>query len=453
MNYKEYYNNYSDVFTMNREEEINVEVINNFINLHRKRIPRYDRLEKLYKGVHEILMSEPKENGKPDNRLVVNLAKYITDTFNGFFIGIPIKTSIDDSDLNQMMQNYRNRNSIDDNESEISKMASIYGHAYEYLYQNENSLTDSTYINPKSAFVVYDDTIAQKPLFAVFYSASYDKDKRGVLRGELLTKNYIYKITGTYNEIKLTDEKPHYYGDVPLIEYIENEERMGLFEPVESLINALNKTLSEKANDVDYFSDAYLKVLGTEIEDRHITDIRNSRIINLWGEGSESSVVEFMQKPNADETQENLIDRLIEFIYQISMVSNIKDDTFNATSSGVALEFKLLPMMNLALMKERKFRASLLNKYKMIFNIPTNVPSTKKDKWQDIRFTFTRNIPHNILSEVQTAQGLASLTSKETALSVLSIIDNPITEIERINEEEKAKPLDYDFLTGLTNEE
>ena len=29
-----------------------------------------------------------------------------------------------------------------------------------------------------------------------------------------------------------------------------------------TMINAYNKALSEKANDVDYFADAYLKVLG-----------------------------------------------------------------------------------------------------------------------------------------------------------------------------------------------
>lgn len=34
-----------------------------------------------------------------------------------------------------------------------------------------------------------------------------------------------------------------------------------------SQINAYNKALSEKANDVDYFADAYLKILGERIDD------------------------------------------------------------------------------------------------------------------------------------------------------------------------------------------
>jgi len=44
--------------------------------------------------------------------------------------------------------------------------------------------------------------------------------------------------------------EPHYFGGVPLIEYIENEERQGAFEQVESAITGYEKAISEKANDV-----------------------------------------------------------------------------------------------------------------------------------------------------------------------------------------------------------
>lgn len=48
-------------------------------------------------------------------------------------------------------------------------------------------------------------------------------------------------------------------------------------------------------------------------------------------------VVEFMDKPNSDGTQENLIERLERLIFQISMVANISDENFG-TSSGIALK-------------------------------------------------------------------------------------------------------------------
>ena len=104
------------------------------------------------------------------------------------------------------------------------------------------------------------------------------------------------------------------------------------------MIDAYNKAISEKANDVDYFADAYMKVLGSKLEDEDLEHIRDNRIINLEGDATEV-IVDFLQKPNGDTTQENLIDRLEKLIFQISMVANISDENFG-TSSGIAMKYK-----------------------------------------------------------------------------------------------------------------
>ena len=102
------------------------------------------------------------------------------------------------------------------------------------------------------------------------------------------------------------EEKIHGFDGVPAVEYIENNERMGIFESALPMINAYNKAISEKANDVDYFADAYLKVLGTYLDDDDIKHIRDDRIINFDGD-TDKVIVDFLQKPNGDTTQENLI--------------------------------------------------------------------------------------------------------------------------------------------------
>ena len=64
-------------------------------------------------------------------------------------------------------------------------------------------------------------------------------------------------------------------------------------------------------------------------------------------------MAEFLTKPDGDAIQEHLIDRLISMIYQISMVANLNDEAFSGNSSGVALQYKLLPMRNLAANQDR----------------------------------------------------------------------------------------------------
>ena len=244
-------------------------------------------------------------------------------------------------------------------------------------------------------------------------------------------------------DLSFTEQKPHYYGDVPVIEYIENEERQALFESIESLINAYDKALSEKANDVDYFADAYLSILGAELDEEGVMRIRDNRIINIFGTDDASKiVVEFLQKPDGDTTQEHLLDRLERLIYQIAMVSNINDESFG-NASGVALEFKLQPMKNLAAMKERKFTSGMNRRFKMLFNLPTNIEASKKDEWRNLNYRFTRNIPRNIADEADTASSLQGVVSKKTQLSVLSIVDNVDDEIEKMAEENNSSTSGY----------
>lgn len=432
------------VFIHPAEEEITPEVVNEFIKKHQAELQRYQRLKNLYESQAPILSQDDKAEYKPDNRLVVNFAKYITDTFNGYFIGIPIKISHNDEGVNERVDEFQTRNDMDDNQAELSKITSIYGHGFEILYQNEESETCCTYNTPLDMFIVYDDTIAQRPLFAVRYQKTDD----GV-KGQLYKTDEVVAILEGKDGLIFSENEPNYYGDVPVIEYIENEERKSIFESVESLINAFDKALSEKANDVDYFADAYMKILGVELDETTIQNIRDNRIVNLFGTSSNEManiIVEFMEKPNGDESQEHLLDRLERLIYQISMVANINDESFgNAT--GVALEFKLQPMKNLAAMKERKFASGMNRRFKMVFNLPVNIEASKKDEWRNLNYKFTRNIPRNVADEAETVSKLKGILSDETLLSLLSVVDNAKQEIDRITAE-KVAASGPDFITG-----
>lgn len=434
------------MFIHPRDQEITGQVVLDFITAHQAQVPRYKRLEELYQSKAPILRQEAKANFKPDNRLVVNFAKYITDTFNGYFIGVPVKVDHDSDDLDNRVDNFMRANDMDDNLAELSKMTSIYGHAYLFAYQDEQAQTCCTYNSPLDMFVVYDDTIAQKPLFAVRYQ--YDADNK--LTGQLYTTAQRFDFYQHKDSVALTDGQPHYYGDVPIIEFKENEERQSLFESVETLINAYDKALSEKTNDVDYFADAYMSILGAELDEEGIAHIRDNRIINLFGTSDASKiVVEFLNKPDGDNTQEHLLDRMERLIYTISMVANINDESFG-NASGVSLEFKLQPMKNLAAMKERKFASGLNQLFKLWFALPTNVPANQRDEWAQLNYQFTRNIPRNLQDEASVASALEGIVSKETQLKTLSIVDNVKAEMQKMDDESMPTSLsDAELSTRL----
>ena len=142
--------------------------------------------------------------------------------------------------------------------------------------------------------------------------------------------------------------------------------------------------------------------------------------------------VDFLDKPNADTTQENLINRLERLIFQNSMVANINDENFG-TSSGIALKYKLLSMSNLAKTKERKFVSGMNRRYKVIFSNAIN--NMAADDWLKVEYKFTQNFPANLQEEAQIAQQLSGIVSQETQLSVLSIVDDVKAEMDKIEAE------------------
>ncbi len=414
---------------------ITMQLVTEYIRKHESHAQRYLYLENMYRGFHNIFKQPDKPNWKPDNRLAVNFPRYITETFLGYGYGIPIKQTHPDEAINESLQTFLSDNEITDHEYELFKKACIYGHAFEYLYQDEQAQTKMTVCSPLELFVVYDDTMKNRALFAVRYGRhDTGGELQGELYGEVLTRDAIQ----TFDCGKFVEEFDNPYGMIPCVEYRLNDERMGIFEEVTGLVEAYNHAIGEKANDVDAFAEAYLAVLGAEIDEDGLYKIRDNRIINLYGtDDAKDILVQFLQKPTADGTQENLLNRLENLIYQTSMVANISDEAFGNAASGVALAYKLQAMSNLALGFDRKIEKSLRKRYKIFCSLSTNV--SNPNAWQDIEIRTTRNLPKNIAEEAQTASQLDGIVSRETQLSVLSIVSDVKAEMERADAERAAE--------------
>lgn len=422
------------VMTCDPSKEIDSALLAYYISKHKAEISRYEMLWKMYHGRHAIVDAEEKDSYKPDNRIVANFARYVVETFNGYFMGKPVTVSHEDPELSKQVNRLMKLNDQDDNNAELSKLVRIYGRAYEFLYQNENTETCITYNSPLDMFMVYDDTIAQRPFFAVRYYLNEDNR----LQGEIYTSDKVYDFIQGEKGYQIINDQPHYYQDVPVIEYVNNDERQGIFEPVISMINAFNKSLSEKANDVDYFADAYLAILGVQLDKDGLQKIRDNRIINFFGtddpEQIKNIVVEFLQKPDGDSSQEHLLDRLEKLIYQMAMVTNLNSESFG-NASGVGLLFKLQEMENLALAAERKFTSGMNRRFKMLFRLPTNVSASQSEEWFNLDFTFHRNIPRDVLSEINAAQEAAGLLPLEDRVSMVSTVKDPKAVAEQMKEE------------------
>lgn len=420
------------MFRLPKDTEITLDLLAEYMNKHQQEVnKRYKNLMAVYMSDHAILHRQAKPDWKPDNRIVVNFAKYIVDTMNGFFLGNPIKITTDNEKAAEFVEYLDQYNDQDDNNAELAKTCDIYGKGYEMYFTDEQSELCITTLSPMEAFMIFDESILERPLFFIRRYVDSDNVEHGSVSNG--THVRYFNTDGAY---KWESEwEPHYFDGVPATEFVENGERQGIFEPVLSMIDAYDKAISEKANDVDYFADAYMKILGPELSDEDLNYIRDKRVINYPGTDGNEIIVDFLDKPSGDTTQENLINRLERLIYQISMVANISDENFG-TSSGIALKYKLQSMSNLAKAKERKFISGMNRRYKLLFSHPRS--RAGKDDWVGLHYQFTPNIPANVAEEAQTAAQLEGIVSQDTQLKILSIVDDVRAEKERIEEDSKA---------------
>lgn len=437
----------TEIFRIADGVEMTPELLSDYIGKNdRITQRRYLPLWKAYNNDYRIFHQKRKASWKPDHRLAVNFAQYITDTFEGFFLGNPVKTTASDDSVSAYVGYLDAYNDQDDSNAELSRIVSIFGRGYEMYYTDEDGIECTAYLDPMESFMIYDEAIHPHPRYFVRTYIDSNKIKRGSI-SDTDTVRY-FKIDP---DLRWTsDPDPHNFDGVPAAEFVQNRARRGIFENVMSLIDEYNKTLSEKANDVDYFADAYMKILGAKIDKETIKFMRDNRVINFSGKSAEDLVVDFLQKPNGDTTQENLLDRLERLIFTISMIVNLEDDDF-ATSSGVALKYKLTPMSNLAKTKERKFTSGLNRRYKILFS--NSVSGMATDAWTQLEFTFTPNFPTDIASEADAVSKLSGITSRKTQLKMISAVSDVDRELEQIAEEQDATGYATDYPTDRTGGE
>lgn len=438
-----------DDFTIPADTEMTPTLLSDLISQHeRDKVPRYLRLQAAYET--KYLIFDPNRYAKPDykpnNRLGADFAKYIQDTFEGYYIGNPPDVKMAEEQQNRWLRDYLRMNNQEDVDADLSDYCSEYGCAIELLYQDINGDPKSVALTPMSAFIVYDDSVDKNKLFGV----RYFYDNNGELQGTWSDADNVHTFSASngYEDIEVVS---HAFGDVPMIQYRQNKEQRGIFEGVLNLIEAYNKALSEKANDIDYFADAYLVIEGDELDEEEIYGhLRDYRLINIYNTNDGGTAhAYFLAKPEADATQENFINRLEDLIYKLAMVPDISDQSFG-TASGIALKMRLQPMSNLARKKDRKFVASMRERFKLLANYP-NLPFRD---WMDVEITMKRNNPEDVANEAAAAASLSGIVSKETQLSVLSFVDDPRAEIERIDQEEqeRSQNLSYEQYFIRTNQ-
>ena len=425
------------------EKKLNAELIYKLIRKHANEREGLQKLKRYYIGEHSILEHKRRNPNAPNFKTVANHAKDIADTATGYFLGSPITyNNTGESDLEPLLVAFDNAE-VDQVDTQNALNMAIYGRAYEYIYVKEglNEL-DSASLDVENTFIVYDDSIERRPLFAVYYYEAKDDTKdTKTYQAEVFTQNLHYHIvlsdsSGSY--VKKLDVEPHHLGQIPIIEYKNNNFAIGDYEQQISLIDAYNSLMGNRVNDKEQAVESILVLYGAQLAD-NLEDAREAmRILAEEGllELPADAKADFLKNALDEGATEILRKAIKEDIYTFSHVPNLTDENFAGNSSGVAMEYKLMGLEMITKIKEANYkrglrqRISIFAKYMGLQQIALDANSIVPQ--------FSRGLPKNLLELSQVINNLEGKVTLRQLISLLPFVEDPDAELEEL-EEEKEK--------------
>lgn len=398
---------------------------------------------------------------KADYRVRHKWGGYISSFATSYVIGNPVSVGILEGANQQQLETIQEiewNNDINALNGDLALDASIYGRAFEYHFRDKDGADRVVLINPLEMFVVRDLTVEQNIILAVHLPIFADKvnmtvyTKDQVITFKPYSTNAVRLIVDTITK--------HEYKDVPVVEWWNNRYRMGDFESEISLIDAYDAGQSDTANYMSDLNDAMLLIkgdldaLGLSASDIAKMKDANTLLLQtgISANGQQTSAdAGYIYKQYDVSGTEAYKNRLANDIHRFSRIPNLEDDRFNATSSGIALLYKMIGLEQVRKNKETYFTKALRRRYELISNIhkAINKPSIEASK---LTFTFHPNIPQDVWNEIKAYIEAGGVVSQETLMNNASFTDYK-TEQSRILKESGASDNEIMQLVGGMNEQ
>lgn len=472
-----------EIFDAVKDDPVKLgEVATQFIEKHQAlQVPRLLTLYRYYIGDNDIhYWDSDKPESRADNRISSGFAHFITSLKTGYRFGNDIKfqynedtdaSKSDEDNLNNLIEDFNSKNDESYHEKIMGKNLSIMGRAYELMYVRENTNEVALRpVNPANAFVVYDSSMEQHSLFAVYYY-NINFNQQDYWYTVIYTDDHIYyyKPTSDYDgQLELLRKEEHSFGSVPITEYINNDDRMGDWEYKLDTIDAIDKSKSEMANSQEDFSNAMLMITGDidvpkipwvgadgqplKDEDGHILYKRKPQVdthqSKIWlkpalvksGINDNSQIVQptasYLTKELNSDGWKLYIDALNMEIHKDTNTPDTSDANFASNASGVAMSYKLWGSDQERSNQESLYTRGIMRRMRLLGNYWQKLNAIKNASMvENINPIYTPNLPKNDSEIMQTVTALVN-TGKVSDQTILEQIE-PITGVSYESEKQR----------------
>lgn len=416
--------------------------INNLVRLlkssfitHTSNKADIDYLINYRNGMQPILNREKVIRDEINNTVVVNHAQMITRNIIGYFLGTPIQYIQsgcgDSKDEIAMLNRFVSYEDKASNDKEVGEYQSICGTAYRIIYTDGQFADEVPFedkcLNPSTTFVVYENTIAEKPILGVTYYSLLDPKGNSIGK-----KIYAYTDFGLYEcqtdndgdiELDKIVFSPYQVGGVPIIEYPNNMWRIGDWELCIGLMDAVNNLHSGRLDDIDQIVQSLIVFINADIDGETYDEMRERGVVALKNTTNSQSGVQTIQN-NLDQTGMHLFaEELESLLYAMIGIPDRNKRGGGGGDTGQAVELRdgWADLEVVARNKELAFRKAEKQTLRIILKIINNKLGINLSL-MDVDIKFTRNKNNNLLVKTQSYANLLS-TKTLSPSDCLTIVD------------------------------
>ena len=382
-----------------------VEVLEEAMQLHEKNRSEIDYLWKYYKGEQPILHRSKTVRPEICNRIVENRANEIVSFKVGYLCGEPIQyvgRTCEEAVTNSVgtLNEYMflvDKPALD---QEVVEWGMICGTAYRMVLDNNAYDAESDEapfemytLDPRDTFVVYSNDVKRRRMLGV----KYNTDEFG----QKTFSAYADGVYFTIKDGKVLETAPNALGE-PIIEYPANNARLGAFEIVLPLLDAINNIESNRMDGIEQFVQAFVKFINCDITKEDFEALKDLGAIKVKSTDGQAADVDIVTNELNQQQTQTLKEDIYKAILSICGLPSMSDGSTSDSSNNGAVILKngWQGAETRAKDSEMMFKRSEKETLRLVLKLCGGLADLDL-KLKDIDMKFTRRNYDNIQSKSQ----------------------------------------------------
>lgn len=274
-----------------------------------------------YKGDQPVLYRQKLTNADITNKIVENHAYEIVQFKVGQTYGEPVQfiSRKNDENINKavdILNDFMTDANKQEKDIKAGEWQSATGTSFKAAQPKAGKIPIRIVApTPMNTYVIYNEN-TEEPILAVQELKDAD--------GKRYKMAFSDTMSFTVADSKVVSTKLHTYGEVPIVEFPNNHERISDIELVSGMLDAINNMQSNRMDGVEQFVQYWVKFVNCEIDEENFKKMKESHAL----------VVKSINKDNKSD-----VDIMTQELNQ-SQCQVAKDDLWNNTLSILAIPNK-----------------------------------------------------------------------------------------------------------------